>query len=109
MKRAKKILAVAITSIMLCGVALTAGAAEGVHKHAYSYGETKCHHSSNVHTHPYVAETVTYPSGKVEIKYGSCQVVKYHYKDIYRCGCNAYYYTDEYVKLWHANCGIGWE
>lgn len=32
MKRAKKILAVAIMSIMLCGVALTVGA----HTHAYS-------------------------------------------------------------------------
>lgn len=104
MKRAKKILAVAIMSIMLCGVALTVGA----HTHAYSV-QTVCPHSSAIHAHPYIAGTITYSSGRVEYIYGSCQIVKYHYKDLYKCGCGSYYYTGEYIKFWHASCGEGWE
>ena len=105
MKRVKRILAVAVASIMLCGAVITVGA----HVHAYSNTKTVCYNSFSRNTHPYITGVKTYTSGKVEYQYGTCQVVEYRYKDFYECACGDYFYDPPYSKAWHSACGIGWE
>lgn len=107
MRKIKKLVATAMAAVMICGFAVTAHAA--AHVHAYSYDSTQCYNSFNSIQHQYVVSTTTKPSGEVVYEYGSCQLVIYQYRDLYKCGCGAAKYENYHSKTWHANCGRGWE
>lgn len=106
MRRIKKLIAMVTLGAMLCGFAITTYAAG--HTHAYSYIGTDCYNSFNGSQHPYVVSTTTKPSGEVVYEYGSCQMVIYQYRDIYKCGCGDVKDENYHSKTWHANCGRGW-
>lgn len=107
MNKLKKVLSTIIVGTMLCGLTITANAADHT-THAYSYQSTVCYDSYNGIQHQYVTSTTTLPSGQVIYEYGTCQTVVYQYKDLYKCGCGAIKYQNYINKSWHANCGQGW-
>lgn len=92
MKRAKKAMAAVLAGVMLCGVAVTANAAE--HVHTYDWRSWVCYSSFSSGTHTYVEDGVT----------RTCTLLVNQYKRVGICECGATS-TDYKTEMIHTSCG----
>lgn len=109
MCRVKKVLAIVMASVLLVGGVLTAHATETVHRepehvHAFSAVYTFSR-SEYLGSHPYLIGWDTTKGTPTPI-YGTCDVVKNHYKGESKCGCGATNGTlPEKTETTHSACG----
>lgn len=109
MCRVKKVMAIVMASVLLVGGVLTAHATETVHRepvhvHAFSavYSLLRSEHLGS---HPYLAGWDTTKGTPTPI-YGTCDVVKNHYKGESKCACGATNGTlAEETETIHSACG----
>lgn len=85
-------MAVVMAVVMLCGVAVTANAAE--HEHSYDWGSWVYYNSFSSGTHTYVENGVT----------KTCTLLVNQYKRLGTCECGATY-TDYHTEMIHTSCG----
>lgn len=93
MKRLKKAMTVVLAGVMLCGVAVTANAAEHVHTYG-NWGSWVCYNSFSSGTHTYVENGDT----------KTCTLLVNQYKRVRTCECGATD-TDYHTEMIHTSCG----
>ncbi len=94
MKRVKRAVAMVLAGVMLCGIAVTANAAE--HTHVYgNWGAWVCYNSFSSGTHTYVKSDGTT---------GTCTLLVNQYKRVGTCSCGATD-TDYRTEMIHTSCG----
>lgn len=94
MKRVKRLIAMVLSGIMLCGIMVTTNAADSEHTHTLGHiipGTTTCYNSFSSGTH----------SGS----YGVCHILVNFYSARVVCAaCNAEY-THTWIETKHTACG----
>lgn len=108
MKKTKKILAIVMLCVMMCGVTVFAATTE--HSHRFAVRDWVCYNSFTASSHQYPTGIYyNYITGTTETTYSTCETVIYKYKGMPYCtvdGCNAKTGNYEYMQeLRHMKCG----
>lgn len=102
----KRLVAVGIACILLCGTSITSAAAGEVvppeHKCEFSYMGINEYQGQEMGIHPYY---VTDDKGNVTMK--SCAVTLIYRREVWRCGCLKVEYRNYHTIQRHSACGKG--
>lgn len=111
MKNVKKAVAMMLAGVMLCGLAVTANAADGVmrapvHVHAFSVPRYSLYNSFSSGTHTYVSGYKVDPSTrKTTPVYSSCTILVNQYVGTWTCACGETNGKDYKTEMQHTKCG----
>lgn len=102
----KRLVAVGIACILLCGTSITSVAAGEVvppeHECKFSYMGINEYQGQDMGTHPYYLSD---SMGNVTVK--SCHVTLISCREVWKCGCGKVEYRNHHTIQRHSACGKG--